>query len=305
MVRSEREWRAHPQGQAIDKLGVVEVIRLGDSPPEAFRLGSRAGERPLSGVRVLDLTRVLAGPTCARTLAEHGAEVLKINAPHLANVPLFVMDTGHGKRSAYLDLRDPSDLETLRDLAAGADVFSQGYRLGALETLGLDPASLHALRPGIVYTSIDCYGHEGPWRDRRGWEQLAQTVTGIAEENGRQENGGEGERPALLPAAATDYTTGYLAAFGTLAALLRRAEEGGSYHVRVSLAQTGMWIQGMDRCEARGSGLSAESLAPWMTVSDTPYGRLHHLGPVVEMPDTPARWVLPTVPLGTHPAAWA
>ncbi len=300
MVRSESEWRAHPQGRALASLPVVEVIRIGDAPPEPF---PRDVARPLEGVRVLDLTRVLAGPTCARTLAAHGADVLKISAPHLESVPFFVIDTGHGKRSAQLDLRDTEGMAQLRRLVAGADVFSQGYRLGALQQLGLDAASLHALRPGIVYTSINCYGHVGPWRERRGWEQLAQTVTGIADENGDAHRR-EGGRPQLLPAAATDYTTGYLAAFGTLAALLRRAQEGGSYEVRVSLAQTGMWIQGMGRSDAVGAGFTGEILGPHMTSSDTPYGRLHHLGPIVDMSGTPARWDLPTVPLGTHPPVW-
>jgi crotonobetainyl-CoA:carnitine CoA-transferase CaiB-like acyl-CoA transferase len=297
MVRSEAEWRAHLQGRALAPLGVVEVIRVGDSDPEPF---APEGDRPLSGVRVLDLTRVLAGPTCARTLAEHGAEVLKINSPDLPSVPLFVMDTGHGKRSAYLDLRDPSGADRLRELVARADVFSQGYREGAMRRLGFDVEALHALRPGLVYTSINCYGHAGPWSERRGWEQLAQTVTGIAQENGR-----EAVRPVLLPAAATDYTTGYLAALGTLAALLRRAEEGGSYHVRVSLAQTGMWIQGMGRCAEIGSGPSAELVTPRITASETPHGKLRHLAPAVEMSRTPARWELPTVPLGTHAPSWA
>jgi crotonobetainyl-CoA:carnitine CoA-transferase CaiB-like acyl-CoA transferase len=247
---------------------------------------------------VLDLTRVLAGPTCARTLAEHGAEVLKINGPGLPHVPFFVMDTGHGKRSAELDLRQPVDADRLRELVRGADVFSQGYRVGALTRLGFDASTLHELRPGLVYTSINCYGHEGPWRERGGWEQLAQTVTGIAAENG-------GERPALLPAAATDYTTGYLAALGTLAALVRRAREGGSYQVRVSLSQTGMWIQGMGRTAESGAGLDSRILAPLMTESDTPHGRLRHLAPIVEMSETAARWELPSVPLGTHEPSWA
>jgi len=209
MVRSESEWSQHPQGRALANVPLVEVIRVGESPPEPF---DPAGVRPLSGVRVLDLTRVLAGPTCARTLAEHGAEVLKINSPKLPSVPFFVTDTGHGKRSAYLHLRDPADADRLRELVVGADVFSQGYRGGALDRLGFDMQTLQELRPGLVYTSINCYGHEGPWADRAGWEQLAQTVTGIADENGE-------DTPLLLPAAATDYTTGYLAALGTLAAL--------------------------------------------------------------------------------------
>lgn len=295
VVRSEAEWREHPQGRALASRPVVEVIRVGDSPPEPIDPSS---PRPLSGFRVLDLTRVLAGPTCARTLAEHGAEVLKINSPLLPSIPFFVTDTGHGKRSAHLNLRDSADADQLRGLLQSADVFSQGYRSGALGRLGFDMETLHELRPGLVHTSINCYGHEGPWADRAGWEQLAQTVTGIADENGE-------DTPLLLPAAATDYTTGTLAALGTQAALLQRAAVGGSYAVRVSLARTGMWLQGLGRTDAPGAGLSGEILAPLMTTSDTPTGKLQHLGPVVEMSETPPYWELPTVPLGTHEPVWA
>jgi crotonobetainyl-CoA:carnitine CoA-transferase CaiB-like acyl-CoA transferase len=296
MVRTSEEWAAHPQGVALAGLPVVEVQRIGDSPPEPF---GEDGHRPLSGLRVLDLTRVLAGPTCARTLAAQGAEVLKINSPDLPSIPFFVMDTGHGKRSAFLNLRESNDADRLRALVREADVFSQGYRLRAMERLGFDAEALHAMRPGLVYTSINCYGHEGPWQDRAGWEQLAQTVTGIA-----AENGGAGG-PALLPAAATDYTTGYLAALGTMVALSRRAVEGGSYRVRVSLSQTGSWLQSLGRSARQGEGLTGDILAKQMTSSDTPHGKLHHLGPILEMSETIPRWQLPSVPLGTHPPAWS
>lgn len=294
-VRSADEWAVHPQGRALAQRPVVEVIKLGDSAPEPFSAGST---RPLDGIRALDLTRVLAGPTCGRTLAAHGAQVLRIGSPKLPSIPPFVIDTSHGKRSAHLDLDDPADVERLRALARGADVFTQGYRSGALARRGFGPEALHALRPGIVYTSINCYGHEGPWAQRPGWEQLAQSVTGIAHEHG----GASG--PRLLPAAATDYNTGYFAALGTMIALARRAREGGSWHVRASLSQTGMWLSRMRRSDVAGAGLHAEHVAPFVVQSDTAYGRLSHLGPIVEMSDTPARWALPTPPLGAHPPAW-
>ena len=293
MVRTEDQWSSHPQAIALAERPVVDVIRVGDSPPEPFEVG----DRPLSGVRMLDLTRVLAGPTCGRTLAAHGAGVLRIDSPGLPNVPAFVMDTGHGKRSAHLDLKDPAEAGRLRDLVREADVFGQGYRLGAMERLGFGPEALHDLRPGLVYTSINCYGHTGPWQGRPGWEQLAQTVTGIAAEHGH-------DRPRLLPAAATDYTTGYLAALGTIVALARRAREGGSYHVRVSLSRTAMWLQGLGRTENNGPGVTDETVAPAMIDSETPRGKLSHLGPVLEMSETQPRWELPAVPLGTHEPVW-
>src|SRR4051812_21591522 len=128
MVRSMDEWAQHPQAAAIATLPLMEIVKIGDAPPESLP----DGDRPLSGIRVLDLTRVLAGPTCARTLAEHGADVMKITAAHLPNIGYQEYDTGHGKLSAQLDLRQPDQLQTLHDLIRETDVFSQGYRPGTL-----------------------------------------------------------------------------------------------------------------------------------------------------------------------------
>ena len=226
------EWAEHAQGRAVGALARVEIEKIGESAPEP--VGGTA--RPLDGVRVLDLTRILAGPTNGRTLAEHGADVLLVNSPNLDNVLPFVIDTSHGKRSTFLDLDSPDDHARLLALASSADVFAQGYRGGAMQRRGLGPDELAARRPGIVYVSMSCYGDVGPWRERPGWEQLAQTVTGIAAVQGAI------GPPVLIPAAACDYTTGSLAALGTMVALWRRSHEGGSYHVRASLSQTGMWF---------------------------------------------------------------
>ncbi len=294
MARTSEEWQALPQGRALRHLPAVEVIKLADSDPEP----PPPGHRPLSGVRVLDLTRVLAGPACGRTLAEHGADVLRISSPNLPSVPPFVLDTGHGKLSAHLDLNDPAHADRLQALVRDADVFCQSYRTGTLDRRGFGPDDLVALRPGIVYVSVNCYGHEGPWQPRPGWEQLAQTVTGVATAQGSP------DRPELVPAAACDYVTGYLAAYGTMIALARRAGEGGSWLVRASLCQTAMWFERLGaRCvpdAATGIGNPADLL----TETDTPAGRLSHLAPVVVMSETPPRWERPAVPLGTDPPEW-
>lgn len=296
-VRTFDEWKGHPQGIALASAPLVEIERIADGPP--MPLNASPPLRPLSGIRVLDLTRVLAGPTCARTLAEHGADVLRIGSPQLPHIAPFVLDTGHGKRNAFLDLNDPRDSATLRELVRRADVFSQGYRGGSMAARGLGPEELAALRPGIVAVSINCYGHEGPWASRAGWEQLAQTVTGIA-----CEQRGEDGVPRLLPAAATDYTTGYLAALGSMRALTRRAQEGGSYHVKVSLARTGMWLASLGRADGSPSGLSKEALEPWRTVSQTDAGPLGHMAPVLWMSETAPRWERAVSPLGTHRPEW-
>ena len=301
-LRSADEWRAHPQGIALAQVPLVEILRLGDAAPEPLP-GPRAGEhgaRPLSGVRVLDLTRVLAGPTCARTLAEHGADVLHVRSPKLPSIEPFVIDTNPGKRSCYLDLDRNEDADRLRALVRDAHVFSQGYRPGALARRGFGPMELTEMRPGIIVVSIDCYGHEGPFAARPGWEQLAQTVTGMALEHAGDEH------PALVPAAINDYTTGYLGALGVMRALARRTTEGGSWHVRVSLARTAMWIMSLPRTapDDKPGGFDAASIAPWIIEMDSAWGPLTRLGPIARMSETPPRWDLPPAPLGSDPPAW-
>ena len=304
MVRTMAEWAQHPQAAAIASLPLMEIVKIGDSPPEQLP----DGDRPLSGVRVLDLTRVLAGPTCARTLAEHGADVLKITAAHLPNIGYQEYDTGHGKLSAHLDLRQPQDLETLCGLIREADVFSQGYRPGTLGNRGLSPEALAHLRPGIVYVSLSAFSHVGPWASRRGFDTVVQTVSGITSRQGELFPGAE-PGPQFYPVSAIDYLTGYLMAFGALVALARRVREGGSWLVRISLAQTGRWLVGRGEVpEADLKDVPKEftpaELERWSMVSDTPVGRLRHLGPVVRLSETPPRWARPSVPLGYHEPVW-
>ena len=296
MVRTNTEWLAHAHGQMLLKKPVVEIIKLADSDPKPLP----NGPRPLSGIRVLDLTRILAGPMSARTLAEHGAEVLMVTAERLPQIPEHVIDTNHGKRSTFLDLTRADDAARLKALVKDADVFSQGYRPGALGKLGFGPDELAALRPGLIYVSISCFGADGPFSHRAGWEQVAQTVTGILNE-------GKPDRPALLPGAACDYTTGYLAAYGTLLALARRAREGGSYHVRVSLCRSGMMIYRQGKLDdvAADLDLSPEELDGMRIESHPKSGPLRHLGPAVQLSETPPRWDRPTPQLGGDAAAWA
>jgi crotonobetainyl-CoA:carnitine CoA-transferase CaiB-like acyl-CoA transferase len=301
IVRTRWEWEGHPQGRAVAQSPLIEVLRIGDSKPEAMP----PGERPLSGVRVLDLTRVLAGPTGARALAEHGADVLRITAAHLPAQPEVDADTGHGKLSARLDLRSAADHERLLSLVREGDVFVQSYRPGALDARGFSPETLAAVRPGIVYVSLSAYGYEGPWRERRGFDSLVQSVSGFVSEHslgGKERSEGP---PRHLPAQAIDYVSGYLMAFGAMVALLRRSREGGSYHVRVSLAQTGQWIWGLGSAgDAPPADAVREDVASIMIETNSPIGRLSHLAPVVLMSETPARWERPSVPLDYHEAEW-
>ncbi|MCU0760980.1 MAG: CoA transferase [Steroidobacteraceae bacterium] len=301
VLRSADEWAAHPQGIALAGAPLVELRRIGDAPRRA--LGPAA--RPLAGLRVLDLTRILAGPTCARTLAEHGADVLRLVAPHQQDISSFVPDTSHGKRVAWLDLDAPAGEATLRGLLAQCDVFSQGYRGGALAARGFGPEALAALRPGIVCVSINAYGHEGPWAARRGWEQLAQACTGVALEHCGLGVAADA-RPAVIPAAPSDYCSGYLAALGAMFALLRQAGDGGSWEVRVSLARTAQWLRGLGRVAdaAVARPLQPAEIAGWSTSRDTGWGRLGYLAPVAQMALTPASWERPSAPPGSHAAQW-
>ena len=304
MVRSMTEWAQHPQAAAIASLPLLEIVKIGEAPVEKLH----EGDRPLSGIRVLDLTRVLAGPTCARTLAEHGADVLKITALHIAARDDQEYDTGHGKLSARLDLRQPRDLDMLRGLVREGDVFSQGYRPGTLAGRGLSPEELAALRPGLVYVSLCAFSHKGPWASRRGFDTVVQNVSGITTRQGELFPGAE-PGPQFYPVSAIDYLTGYLMAFGAMVALARRAREGGSWLVRISLAQTGRWLVGLGEVPEAALKDTPEEfqradLDRWSIESDAPAGRLRHLGPTVQLSQTPPYWARPSVPLGYNEPAW-
>lgn len=296
VCRTPQEWRAHPHGAMLAGTPPVRITRIGDADPQP--LASIASEdRPLQGLRVLDLTRVLAGPVCGRTLAEHGADVLHIASPSLPTADVFEIDTGHGKRQAWLNLDERSDRAMLEKLVAGADVFCQSYRPHSFQRRGLGPQDLAALRPGLIYVSESAYGPGGPWSGRPGWEQVAQTATGVAHLHG-------GAEPRLAPVAICDYTTGYFAALGVLAALNRRATEGGSWLVEVSLARSAMWYlelgTGLDPSQRSGDG----GAAMWMEERDTPFGRVRHVAPCLRMSETPPHWATPPLPLGSGRPEW-
>ncbi|HYI85366.1 MAG TPA: CoA transferase [Acetobacteraceae bacterium] len=300
-MRSFAEWDAHGQGAATaTDLPPLRIERIGDAPPTPL---PPLASRPLEGLRVLDVTRVIAGPVCGRTLAAHGAEVLHISAAHLPSFDNLLVDTGRGKRCARLDLRSAEGRDGLRSLAAGADVFLQGYRPGAVARHGFSPAEVAALRPGIVCTSLSAYGEVGPWGGRRGFDSLVQTASGF---NVAEAEAAGVAPPKPLPCQALDHASGFLLAFGTLAALLRRTEEGGSWLVRVSLAGTGAWLRGLGRLR-EGFAVPAPRFADigeLMEESDSGWGRLVALRHSGGLDETPPRWALPSVPLGTHAPAW-
>lgn len=297
-VRSEAEWREVPQSRAVAQLPLLEIVRIGDAPPQPLP----EGPRPLSGIRVLDLTRVLAGPTCARTLAEHGADVLRVTREDLPDMGATDFDTGIGKLSTHIDLRVPAEAKTMQQLVRDGDVFLQSYRPGALAGRGFRPDALARLRPGVIYVTLSAWGHAGPWSERRGYDTVVQAASGMAYH-------GSAAPPQFLPVSAQDYISGYLLAYGTMLALARRAREGGSWMVRTALASAGHWIRQHGlfepaQYEALPDELPAEALRALLTEHQSPIGRLTHLAPVVQMSETPARWARPAVPRGTHPPVW-
>jgi crotonobetainyl-CoA:carnitine CoA-transferase CaiB-like acyl-CoA transferase len=285
-LRTNADWRAHPAGRAVRATPLVAVDRLCDAPPRPRPPADQA----LSGVRVLDLTHVIAGPVCGRTLAAHGADVLHVGAAHLPTVGPLVIDTGFGKRTAHLDLRTPTGRDVLRGLVADADVLVQSFRPGTLARRGFGFAELAALRPGIVVVELSAYGHVGPWRSRRGFDSVVQLATGIASDGATA-----ADRPVALPLQALDHGTGWLAAAAVLTALRRQAAEGGSWRARLSLARTAAWLDDLGR-QSPGEPLAPDPAD--LAETDSPFGGLRYLpvpgGAPLHAPHLP----------GSDPAAW-
>jgi crotonobetainyl-CoA:carnitine CoA-transferase CaiB-like acyl-CoA transferase len=296
--RSFAEWDRHPQGRAVAKLPLFAIEQIGDAPPQRLA----AAERPLSGIKVLDLTRIIAGPVCGRTLAAHGADVLLITAPHLASMLPLVIDTGRGKLSAAIDLRDASGRATLAALIRDADIFVQGYRPGAIAAHGFAPQEVARMRPGIVYASLCAYGHDGPWAPRRGFDSLVQTASGL---NVAEAQAFGSSEPKPLPAQELDHATGYLLALAVMAALSRRAEQGGSWHVQLSLAQTGYWLRQLGRIDGVNcADPGIDDVRDCLEETSSGFGRLTAVRHAAVMAETPPHWTRPSVPLGTHAPAW-
>ncbi|MBI3698918.1 MAG: CoA transferase [Afipia sp.] len=299
MMRSPDEWLATPQATEIAKLPLLAIEKIGEAPPRSWP----KGERPLSELRVLDLSRVIAGPVAGRTLAAHGADVMLVASPNLPSIPWLVIDTGRGKQSVFVDLKTAQGRGTLRHLLASADIFSQGYRPQSLAALGFSPEDAARINPGIVYVSLSAYGHVGPWAGRRGFDSLVQTSTGFNHAEGRAA-GIDG--PKELPAQMLDHATGYLMAFGAMMAKARQAREGGSWHVRVSLAQTARWLWNLGRIEGglATPDIAGEVVKPLIEKSPSGFGELSAVRHIAVMSRTPARWGRPAMPLGSHRPEW-
>jgi crotonobetainyl-CoA:carnitine CoA-transferase CaiB-like acyl-CoA transferase len=300
-LRRFDEWDSTPQGQALGVQPLFTIDRIGevkDVPPLALP-SLREDEPPLHGLRVLDLTRILAGPVGGRALAAYGADVMLINSPNLPNIAA-IADTSRGKLSAHVDLRTDQGRATLKRLVSRAHVFVQGYRPGGLSALGFGVEAIARLRPGIVYVSLSAYGTQGPWAQRRGFDSLVQTAMGFNYAEG--EAAGDGV-PRPMPMQILDEATGYLLAFGVAAALGRQQREGGSWHVQVSLAQTGQWLRQLGRV-ADGLAVPRPHITPYLEISKSGFGELCAVRHSAQLGRTQANWKRQSMPPGSSAPVW-
>jgi len=299
MMRSYDEWSVTPQAKALAALPVITIEKIGEAAPKRWA----SGKRPLAGLRVLDLSRVIAGPVAGRTLAAHGADVLLISGADLPAIPWLTVDTGRGKLTTFIDLKRDEGRNQLKELLAEADIFSQGYRPQALADLGFSAQEAARINPGIIFVSLSAYGHVGPWASRRGFDSLVQTTTGFNHAEGVAA-GVDG--PKELPAQILDHATGYLMAFGAMMAKARQSREGGSWHVRVSLAQTGRWIWNFGRVVdgLKTEDLKGEAIRPFSEQVPSGFGSLQAIRHTAQLSQTPAFWSRPAMPLGSHLPQW-
>ncbi|ACA18320.1 L-carnitine dehydratase/bile acid-inducible protein F [Methylobacterium sp. 4-46] len=301
-MRSAAEWARHPQGCAVAAEPLV-AFAPAETSPSAWR---PSPGRPLAGLRILDLTRILAGPVATRFLAGFGADVLRIDPPDWEE-DAVAPEVTLGKSCARLDLRAPRDRETFERLLAGADVLVHGYRPGALDALGYGEAARRSLRPGLIDVSLDAYGWSGPWRARRGFDSLVQMSSGIAEAGMRWRGAGV---PVPLPVQALDHATGYLAAAAVLRALRHRLTDGRGLSARLSLARTAALLAAVQG-EAAPPGSEGATQTDVATdfaeaaVEATGWGPARRASPPVSIAGTPVRWDRPARPLGSRPASWA
>ena len=303
VVRTPAQWRQHPVGARLAAKPVVELQKIGESEPIPLPSGLPANGKPLSGIKVLDSTHVIGGPITARTLAEFGADVLHLSRVDYPDHMNLRMETDIGKRAAYCDFTDPADRQQFFRLLQDADVFTCSYM--NLDQKGISPKTLAASKPGIIAHELRCFDFEGEWANFRGFDMLAITVSGYVDVEGAVD-------APMMPVQAifADYLAGYVGAAAVATALLKRAEDGGSYQVRVSLTRMAMWAQEiglLDEAALSGtkawSDLVREADLPTALI-DSPFGEITYLPSLIEMTDVRPGFERGPQPLGSSPLAW-
>jgi crotonobetainyl-CoA:carnitine CoA-transferase CaiB-like acyl-CoA transferase len=297
-LRTFAQWDATAQGAAVATQPLLTIERIGGADPVPLESLAES-ERPLTGIRTLELTRILAGPVGGKALAAYGSDVMLVNSPKLPNIAA-IADTSRGKLSAHIDLDDEAGRLSLNRLISDAHVFVQGYRPQSLARRGFGPQEVCRQRPGIVYVSLSAYGSQGPWTERRGFDSLVQTAMGFNDAEGKAA-GQDSPRP--LPMQILDHATGYLIAMGASAALCRQQREGGSWHVQVALAQTGHWLRNLGRVP---DGFQAPPVArePYLETMPSGFGELRAVRHSTQLSRTPVAWTYPSMPPGGSLPQW-
>jgi hypothetical protein len=302
VVRSAEEFLDTEQCHYLEDLPLVHVEKIADGDPEPF---TPAPERPLSGLRALGFSHVIAGPGLGRALAYHGADVLNLWTPNDFEIDFNYYSANVGVRSVIMDVQRPDEMERFRKLLAGADIFFANRRPGLLDKLGITTDELLQVRPGIVQVDYSVYGSSGPWANRIGFDHTAGGVSGVLALEGSVE---EPKLPEIF--VVNDYVSSWLGMVGAIAALRRRATEGGSYRVRVSLARVSLWLLQMgifDKAFARGIAGGASDhayLDPELFEAETPCGHYQGVTDQVFMSGTPGFYSVPLVPRGSSKAEW-
>ncbi|WP_455929978.1 CoA transferase [Pseudomonas fluorescens] len=296
-MRTWQAWQTHPQGLAVNAEALVQRQTF-DTPCDKPWLGSVA--RPLAGIKVLDLTRVLAGPVASRFLAGLGADVLRIDSPTW-NEPGVVPEMTLGKRCARLDLKTAEDRQVFESLLKDADILFHGYRADALEQQGYTATELQNLAPGLIDVSLNAYGWSGPWRNRRGFDSLVQMSSGIADAGMAWK---QADKPVPLPLQALDHATGYLMAASAIQALSERLKTGRGGSARLSLARTAKLLVDAGQVPEQPALRAEEPSDQGLVVEQTAWGQAHRLLAPVTISGTPLQWDLPAGELGSHRAQW-
>lgn len=296
-MRSWQAWQAHPQGLAVNAEALVQRQTFTATTDKPW-LGSVA--RPLAGIKVLDLTRVLAGPVASRFLAGLGADVLRIDSPTWDEAGV-VPEMTLGKRCARLDLKSPEGRQVFEALLKDTDILFHGYRADALEQLGYTASALQTLAPGLIDVSLNAYGWSGPWRNRRGFDSLVQMSSGIADAGMAWK---QADKPVPLPVQALDHATGYLMAASAIQALSERLNTGRGGSARLSLARTAALLVEAGQVPQEPALRAEQASDQGLLVEQTAWGPAHRLLAPVTISGTPLQWDLPAGELGAHRAQW-
>jgi len=269
-VRSPEQWQAHPQAESVAAQPLLSIERVSDAPARPWN----NGRLPLEGIRVLDLTRVIAGPVATRDLAFAGADVLRVDSPRLPEIEWQHLDTGQGKRSTRVDLTADADRTALETLLSTADVVVTGYRPHSLDRFGLTPANLVERHPGLVVASVSAWGAEGPWAERRGFDSIVQAASGIAVIESK-----DGSTPGAMPAQALDHSAGHFLAAAIIASLRRQRREGGSWAASISLARVAHALLRAPRADPATE--ASQEPAPALQIASTSLGEMTVAAPIL------------------------